>query len=192
MCSNTINSMINAKVDVTNIILETDRLIIRAWRKEDLKDFYEYASVDGVGQMAGWNPHTSIRESEKILLSFIEAKNEFALELKENHKVIGSLGLEKLSISLNDFYDNQVGREIGYVLGKAYWGKGIMPEAVKRVIDWCFEEEHYDYLICSHSVLNNQSKRVIEKCGFRFIKENARTAINGMKHISLYYVLDNF
>ena len=43
--------MINAKVDVTNIMLETDRLILRPWKKEDLEDFYEYAKVDGVGQI---------------------------------------------------------------------------------------------------------------------------------------------
>jgi ribosomal-protein-alanine N-acetyltransferase len=184
-------NMINANVDVTNVILETNRLIIRPWRKDDLNDFYEYAKVDGVGQMAGWNPHTSIQESEQILSLFIEEKKEFALELKENHKVIGSLGLEKLSISLNEYYDNHSGREIGYVLSKAYWGKGLMPEAVKRVIRYCFEEENYDYLMCSHSISNNQSKKVIEKCGFRFEKENSRITSNGTEHISLYYVLDN-
>lgn len=50
----------NANVDLTNIVLETDRLILRAWKETDLTDFYEYAKVDGVGQMAGWSPHTSI------------------------------------------------------------------------------------------------------------------------------------
>lgn len=181
----------NANVDLTNVILKTDRLIIRPWKKEDLEDFYEYAKVDGVGQMAGWNPHTSIQESETVLSSFMEEKNVFALELKENHKVIGSLGLEKLSISLNKPYDNYVGREIGYVLSKEYWGKGFMPEAVRRVTEFCFEEEKYDFLLCRHSIANNQSKRVIEKCGFRFVKANTRTALNGTEHISLYYVLDN-
>ncbi len=181
----------DAYVDLTDIVLETDRLIIRPWKKEDLEDFNEYAKVDGVGQMAGWNPHTSIQETETILSSFMEEKNEFALELKENHKVIGSLGLKTLSISLNDLYDNYVGREIGYVLSKEYWGKGLMPEAVKRVIKFCFEEGKYDYLLCSHANTNNQSKRVIEKCGFRFVKENPRTSINGTEHISWYYVLDN-
>lgn len=181
----------NADVDLSNIELETDRLIIRPWNMEDLEDFYEYAKVDGVGQMAGWNPHTSIRESKAILSSFIEEKNEFALELKENNKVVGSLGLEKLSIALTKPYDSYVGREIGYVLSKDYWGRGIMPEAVKRVIKFCFEEEQYDFLLCSHNITNNRSKRVIEKCGFRFIKENMRTATNGSEHISLYYLLTN-
>ena len=40
----------NIKVDITNIILKTERLVLRPWKNEDLDDFYEYASVDGVGQ----------------------------------------------------------------------------------------------------------------------------------------------
>lgn len=181
----------NANVDLTGGVLETDRLIIREWSEMDLEDFFEYAKVEGVGQMAGWNPHTSIQESKIILEMFMKGKKTFALELKENHKVIGSLGLETLSLSLSDEYENLVGREIGYVLSKDYWGKGLMPEAVNRVIKFCFEKENYDYLMCSHSVINSQSKRVIEKSGFRFIKENTRITRNGDEHISLYYVLDN-
>lgn len=181
----------NANVDLTGVVLETDRLIIREWKETDLEDFYEYAKVDGVGQMAGWNPHTSIQESKTILEMFIKEKKTFALELKDNHKVIGSLGLEELSLSLGEEYENFVGREIGYVLSKDYWGKGLMPEAVNSVIKFCFEQENYDYLMCSHFVVNYQSKRVIEKCGFRFVKENALITRNADEHISLYYVLDN-
>ena len=44
----------NAVIDLKNVCLETDRLILREWREADLADFFEYASVDGVGQMAGW------------------------------------------------------------------------------------------------------------------------------------------
>ena len=141
--------------------------------------------------MAGWNPHTSIQESKTILEMFINEKMTFALELKENHKVIGSLGLETLSLLLRDEYENLVGRELGYVLSKEYWGKGLMPEAVNRVIKFCFEQENYDYLMCSHFVINSQSKRVIEKSGFRFVKENTQIARDGHEYISLYYVLDN-
>lgn len=50
----------NKPIDITDVILTTDRLVLRPWRESDLDDFYEYASVDGVGQMAGWNPHRSI------------------------------------------------------------------------------------------------------------------------------------
>ena len=97
-----------ANVDLTNIVLETDRLILRAWKETDLTDFYEYAKVDGVGQMAGWSPHTSIQESKIILDMFMKEKNVFALELKNNHKVIGSLGLEKISLKKSSFFLDHV------------------------------------------------------------------------------------
>lgn len=181
----------NVNVDITGVVLETDRLIIREWKESDLEDFYEYAKVDGVGQMAGWNPHKSIHESNIILNMFIQEKKTFALELKENYKVIGSIGLEVLSCLLNDEYEKLLGREIGYVLSKDYWGRGLMPEAVKRVIKYCFEEEEYDYLLCCHYVTNNQSRRVIEKSGFRFVETRMRSSRNGEEHLSMYYVIDN-
>ena len=183
--------MINANIDLSNTFLETNRLLIRPWKQSDLQDFYEYAKVDGVGQMAGWTPHASIEESQKILSDFIHEKNVFAIQLKENEKVIGSLGLEKLTIDLGEPYTDMTGREVGYVLSKPYWGRGIMPEAVERVISFCFEEEHFDFLLCSHNITNEQSRRVIEKCGFEFIKENSRMRINGEEAVSRYYVLWN-
>ena len=181
----------NASVDISKVVLETERLILRSWTEKDLEDFYEYAKVDGVGQMAGWNPHKSMEESRHILNMFIKDKKTFALQLKENSKVIGSLGVEMLSIDLGEPYSNLYGREIGYVLSKEYWGNGIMPEAVKCVIDYCFHQEHYDFLQCSHSIANSQSQRVIEKSGFIFVKEQIRIAENGAAHTSRYYVLKN-
>ena len=47
----------NKPIDISNVIIQTERLILRPWKEADLNDFYEYASVDGVGQMAGWVPH---------------------------------------------------------------------------------------------------------------------------------------
>ena len=76
---------------------------------EDLEDFYEYASVDGVGQMAGWNPHKSRSESQEIMNRFISHKRTFALELKKNKKVIGSIGIEEISFDLGEPYTSLKG-----------------------------------------------------------------------------------
>lgn len=81
------------QIDITNTTLETKRLILRPWCESDLEDFYEYASVPDVGEMAGWRHHESREISKKILDSFITEKNVFAVVLKQNNKVIGSLGL---------------------------------------------------------------------------------------------------
>ena len=180
----------NQSIDISNIQLNTERLILRPWRESDLPDFYEYASVDGVGQMAGWQPHKSVEESASILKMFIDGKKTFAVVLKENNKAIGSVGIEKLSTEI-DGYENMTGRELGYVLNKDYWGQGLMPEAVKAVINYCFETAGCDYLLCSCSPQNIQSARVIEKCGFRFVFEKTRKLTDGTTRAARYHILDN-
>ena len=115
-----------------NWSIHTDRMILRPWRQTDLDDLYAYASVDGVGQMAGWKPHESKEESQIILDMFIGHKKTFALEYQG--KVIGSLGIEQYNEDHFPEFADKKCREIGYVLSKEYWGQGLMPEAVKEVI----------------------------------------------------------
>ena len=158
----------NAQIDITGIVLITKRLILRPWRQEDLDDFYEYASVDGVGQMAGWLPHESKEKTQTILDSFISGKKTFALEL--DGKVIGSLGIELYKEEEFPELDKLQGRSIGYVLSKDYWGQGLMPEAVQAVLKYLFEDVGFDFLVVSHYVWNGQSRRVIQKSGFRYLK----------------------
>lgn len=158
----------NAEFKINSKIIETKRLILRAFTLEDLDDFYEYASVEGVGERAGWAHHKSKQESQEILKRFIAEDKTFAICLKKDGKVIGSLGVEKYGLeeSLTEF-NGYLGREIGYVLAKPYWGKGIMPEAVTAVIEYLFKEIGLDFLICGYYDFNAQSKRVQEKCGFK-------------------------
>lgn len=161
----------NKQIDITGVELTTARLTLRPWKESDLKDFYEYASVDGVGQMAGWNPHRDLEESKAILSRFIEEKKTFALVYRG--KAIGSLGIERYRQTNYPELDALQGREIGYALSKDHWGQGLMPEAVKAVIAWLFDEEKLDFIIVGHFDWNDQSRRVIEKCGFRYIKTTA-------------------
>ncbi len=155
----------NAEIDISNTVLETERLILRPWRKEDLDDFFEYASVDGVGQMAGWLPHQSKDDTQMILDSFIGKRRTFALEYQG--KVVGSLGIEEYDEDKFPELKDKKCREIGYVLSKNYWGRGLMPEAVKETIRYLFEEVRLDVILCGHFLSNQQSQRVQEKCGFR-------------------------
>lgn len=155
----------NTEIDISNVTLHTDRMILRPWRQTDLDDLYAYASVDGVGQMAGWKPHESKEESQKILDMFIGHKKTFALEYQG--KVIGSLGIEQYNEDYFPEFADKKCREIGYVLSKEYWGQGLMPEAVKEVIRYLFEEVGLDVIFCGHFLWNKQSQRVQEKCGFK-------------------------
>lgn len=157
----------NADFHINGITLETNRLYLRPFNINDLDDFFEYAKVEGVGERAGWQHHENKDTSLRILNDFIKNDIDFAIVLKENNKVIGSLGIKKYELEdkLTEF-DLYQGREIGFVLSKDYWGKGLMPETVNRVIDYLFNEMNYDFLLCGYYDFNSQSKRVQEKCGF--------------------------
>ena len=178
----------NADFDVTGLRIETPRLILRPWQESDLEDFFEYASVPGVGEMAGWPHHESVEASREILNRFIEHKKTFALEYKENGKAIGSLGLE-LRGDDPHIPENLKGREIGYVLSKDYWGRGLMCEAVCAVISYCFGTLHFDFLTCGHFAQNYQSRRVIEKCGFKYFTTVPYTTAMGTKETVLLYMI---
>ncbi len=182
----------NADFKINGKIIETERLILRPFKQTDLEDFYEYASVEGVGEMAGWKHHESITESRTIMNSFICKDKVFAICLKENNKVIGSLGVEKYGLedALTEFKD-YYGRELGYVLGKNYWGKGLMPEAVNAVKDYLFNELNYDFLICGYYNFNEQSKRVQTKCGFKPYRSLVMTTQMGTKEQGTLMLMTN-
>lgn len=93
--------------------LETERLIMRNWKESDIFDFYEYASVEGISEMTGWPNHENIEVTKTILKGFIDNDIEYALVLKEENKVIGSLGFHKRTDDSN--YRADIQREIGYV-----------------------------------------------------------------------------
>ena len=180
----------NAPVDISGVTLETERLILRPWRESDLEALYEYARVDGVGQPAGWLPHKSIDESREILDMFIRERKTFALEY--GGKAVGSLGIETYEEGRYPELDlaEKRGREIGYVLSKDYWGRGLMTEAVRAAIRWLFEDVGLDFIIIGHYARNARSRRVIEKCGFRYVKTIPRDAPNGRDEDSMEYILE--
>ena len=138
------------QIDITDTVLETRRLILRPWEESDLEDFYAYASVEGVGEMAGWRHHESIEVSRSILEDFMSHKNVFALVHRESGRAIGSLGLHPSWANEDEAYRDLKVKEIGYVLSREYWGQGLMPEAVRAVIGFCFDICGLDALTVGH------------------------------------------
>jgi len=98
--------------DNTGVSIETSRLTIRPFTQADLGDFFEYASVPGVGEMAGWLHHTSVETTRTRLQTYIENKDVFAIHCKANGKVIGSLGLHDSWINEESEYQQLKTKEI--------------------------------------------------------------------------------
>ena len=169
----------NKPIDISNLVLKTERLILRPWTLDDVDDMYEYAKVEGVGIWAGWLPHKDREESKNIVEGFIKHKKVLAIECKG--KVIGSLGIETYEEKDFPELENLQAREMGFVLSKDYWGKGLMTEAVTEVIRYLFEDELLDAITCCYYVQNNRSARVQEKCGFEFVRDSVHETTFGEK-----------
>ena len=146
--------------------METERLILRHWEDSDAEDLFKYASDPDVGPIAGWPPHQSINESRDVIRNVLGGKEAYAICQKEDGRAIGAIEL-KLN-GHTDMTDRDDECELGYWLGKSFWGQGIMPEAVREILRHAFEECGMKKVWCGYYEGNNKSKRVQEKTGFKY------------------------
>ena len=147
-------------------MLETQRLILRRWEESDAEDLYKYASDPDVGPIAGWPPHQSIDESRDVIKNVLNGKEAYAICLKEDGKAIGVIELKLKGHT--DMTDRDDECEMGYWLGKPFWGQGIMPEAAGEILRHAFEDISMTKVWCGYYEGNTKSKRVQEKVGFRY------------------------
>ncbi len=163
--------------------IETQRLILRPWRDSDADSLYEYARDERVGPAAGWPPHTSSEDSLRVIREVLSDNDVFAVTIKGDDTAIGSIGL--VNCRTADFEDET---EIGYWVGVPFWGQGYIPEAVKAVLKYCFLEREDNRVWCGHYEGNDKSRRVIEKCGFRFaFQRRERVVLLGEERNELFY-----
>ena len=148
------------------MMLETDRLILRAWRESDAEDLYRYAKDPLIGPIAGWTPHKSVEDSLEIIRTVFSEPETYAIILKDTGECVGSAGIMSPGKGSAPMGDNEA--EIGYWIGVPYWGQGLVPEAVRRLLKRCFEELGCQAVWCGCYEGNNKSRRVMEKCGFTY------------------------
>jgi hypothetical protein BACCOPRO_02556 len=152
-------------------MIETERLILRPWEETDAEAMFKYASDPDIGPIAGWPPHTSVENSREIIRTVFAAPETYAVVQKATGEPVGSCGI-MFSDGLHSAEMKPREAEIGYWIGKPYWGQGLIPEAVKALLARCFNDLHLDAAWCGYYDGNTKSKRVIEKCGFKFHHTN--------------------
>lgn len=146
------------------MVLETQRLLLRPFEETDAADLYAYARDPRVGPDAGWKPHESVEESRQIIRTVFAAPHVFAVVDKASGRVVGSAGFVGRHQTLLPGPDD----EIGYALNPEFWGRGLIPEAVRELLRYGFEELGLAAIWCGHYDFNDRSRRVVEKCGFRW------------------------
>jgi len=148
------------------ITLQTERLTLRPWKESDAEALYRYACNPNIGPIAGWPPHTSVENSREIIKTVLSAPETYAVVLKETDETVGSVGImtARSEICSAKMTDSEC--EIGYWIGEPYWGQGLIPEAVGKLIRYAFEDLQMTTIWCGYYDGNEKSKRAQEKCGF--------------------------
>lgn len=148
------------------MILQTKRLILRKWTEQDAEDLFKQASNPDVGPIAGWPVHKSIEESREVIKNVFCGRECYAVCLKSDDVAIGCIEL-KLN-GCTDMTEKDDECELGYWIGKPFWGQGLIPEAAHEMLCHAFEDIGMKKVWCGYYDGNVKSKRVQEKLGFRY------------------------
>lgn len=153
-------------------MIETARLILRQWKEDDATALFKYAKDPEIGPIAGWQPHTSVEDSLEVIKTVFSAPEIYAVVLKDTNEPIGSCGIMRSnSLHSADMENNEA--EIGYWIGKPFWGQGLIPKAVMALLQRCFNELSISTVWCAYYDGNHKSRRVCEKCGFIYHHTNS-------------------
>lgn len=176
--------MLNNKGTIT---ITTERLILRKFNLNDIGDFYNNVGNDAeVSKYVVWNRHENINVTSEYINKCISDYEKdyvynWVIELKDIHKVIGSISCVKVDVKNETC-------EVGYVLSSKYWNKGYMTETLKSVINYLMNDEGYKTIYANHLGANKASGRVMEKSGMQFegILRNRMIDKNTLKYDNLY------
>lgn len=154
------------------MILFTERLILRPWQESDASSLYEYAKDERIGPIAGWPLHESEAQSLEYIQTIFAHDEVYAVAKKEDNRAIGMVGLLIGQDSNFEIAEDEA--EIAYWIGVPFWGQGLIPEAVKMLMQHAYEDLKMKKLWCGFFADNIKSYKAQAKCGFKHhhIEEN--------------------
>jgi ribosomal-protein-alanine N-acetyltransferase len=161
-------------------VIDTERLLIRPFRLSDAEDVFEWRSDPEVNRFMPYPCDGSIEELRERIGEWIADNDKFAIELRENRKVIGDISLE--------WSEKDKSHEIGYNINRSFWNKGFATEAVRGVIDWARRELGVRDFTAFYAKENVASGRVLEKCGFVCEHKGQYSRDNGKKVFEALFV----
>ena len=147
--------------------LETDRLILRKFVIEDAEAMYKnWASDEEVTKYMTWAAHLNVDVSRSVIMDWVDSYSDenylWAIVPKDNgDEPIGS-------IAVVDMKEEVSMAHIGYCIGKAWWHKGFMSEALKAVMDFLFDVVDVQRIESRHDPRNPNSGKVMKKCGMKY------------------------
>ena len=146
--------------------METERLRLVKIAPEHLEDMYAYASDEETVKHMSWPRHESIGKTRWFIeltqeLYDGEMHYDWAIWHRDDRRMIGTIGIHALDREIN-------GAEFGYIIDRAYWGRGLVPEAARRLLRFCFEDLELSVIKAYCDPENGASERVMQKLGMTY------------------------
>ena len=152
-------------------MIETERLVLRAWEDTDAAALFALASDPEIGPRAGWPQHKSEAESLETIRDVLRGPESYAVVLRAAddeapvETLIGAIALKD-----GRFVTVPTEYEVGYWIGRPYWGRGYAPEAMAALIAHARRDLGATAIWAGHYAGNMQSRRVMEKCGLTYVR----------------------
>ena len=170
--------------------LETGRLILRRYTVDDAPAMFERWCHDPeVSRFLTWPPHASVDVTRALLTEWVADYDRpdcynWVLELKDGGGIIGNCSVVRIDESIDEL-------ELGYCMGRAWWGKGYMPEAVRAIVAFLFDVVSANRVAAEHDLENQKSGRVMQKAGMTFegVRRQGFRGMRGIQDMACYSIL---
>lgn len=174
--------------------IETPRLLLRRLAPADAPAMYRnWANDPTVTRFLRWEPHKDENETFALLTAWEELYQnpdyyQWCMVDKATGEVFGAISLTVSCCNepeaaagwqARGFDISQGVWEPGYCIGRAWWGQGLMTEALNAVVDYWFTRTDSTWLACCHAVENPASGRVMQKAGFVYHHDDTYHKFDG-------------
>ena len=160
-------------------VIDLGDIVLRAVEYDDYRDMFEYGSDDEVTKMLNWDSYRTVQDAKDAVNNVFLTRpskgtpSAYAIIHKEDNKMIGTCDFFRVD------WEKESG-EIGYCLNRDYWNRGYITKSCKAVIEFGFNYLGLNKIEIGHMKDNIGSKRVIEKCGFKYTGEEYHKALDVM------------
>ena len=155
-------------------VVETERLILRPWLASDAERLFVLASNPAVGPVAGWPPHADAAESAEVIATVFAAPETYAVVARETGELIGCVGFNAGEAANMPLGAGEL--ELGYWIGKPFWGHGYATEAARALVERGFSTLGLRGIHAAYFDGNDRSRSVLDKLGFSFVRTQNNVA----------------
>lgn len=169
-------------------MLESKRIILRKIETNDAPTLLKWGQDSVYHKSAGYQYLEDLSAAQKSIGQYRERPYSYGIVLKESGRLIGLVELYERG--LDEYNGLLITKDLGFLLDKNYWHRGLMTEALQLIINFAFEKLHQNQIWAGTFVSNENSQRLLKKLGFRYVYTTDYSMVSSLfNYQEKYYLL---